>query len=156
LIIINIKQIFEFYFKCYAKKVGEDIYEYYPNKLNCMKLYIPDKEVLKKISNFRKNDIESFLKKVFNITEEEKNTVIRTYFDNTNELRLKNFPAKEKKKIIVLQEITNLFNKTKRYTESEINQIIGSVYDDFATIRRYLIEYGFMDRTQNCSEYWVK
>lgn len=90
------------------------------------------------------------------ITEDEKNSVLKTYFDKSNGLRLKNFPAKEKKKIIVLQEIVSLFDKTRRYTESEINEIIGSIYDDFATIRRYLIEYGFMDRTQNCSEYWVK
>jgi len=27
---------------------------------------------------------------------------------------------------------------------------------DHATLRRYLIEYGFLERTQDCGTYWVK
>ncbi|MBJ6950597.1 DUF2087 domain-containing protein, partial [Vibrio cholerae] len=29
-------------------------------------------------------------------------------------------------------------------------------YPDFVTLRRYLIEYGFLDRTDDGSQYWVK
>ncbi len=60
--------IFEFVFKCNAKKVGEKLYEYYPNKLEDMQIYIPPNKDEK---IFIKNDkiyIENFLKKVFNIT----------------------------------------------------------------------------------------
>lgn len=86
--------------------------------------------------------------------EEEK--VISTMFSSLNPLRLKTFPAKEKKKIVILKKISEQFEKNKRYSEKEINHIIKKIYEDFATIRRYLIEYGFMERTNDCKEYWVK
>jgi len=37
-----------------------------------------------------------------------------------------------------------------------VNEIIKNRYPDFVTIRRYLIEYGFMERKPNGSEYWLK
>jgi hypothetical protein len=89
------------------------------------------------------------------ITEDEKNTVLKNYFDSSL-LKLKVIPPKEKKKIIILQHIVGMFDKTKKYTEKELNVVLKSINEDYATLRRYLIEYGFMDRTPNCSEYWVK
>lgn len=71
--------IFEFYFKCQAKKVGNNIYEYYPNKLNNVKIYLPQENIQKNISDLGKISIEIFLKKVFNITEEEVNNIIYKY-----------------------------------------------------------------------------
>ncbi|MFR2551837.1 MAG: DUF2087 domain-containing protein [Clostridioides difficile] len=41
------------------------------------------------------------------------------------------------------------FERGKKYSEKEVNQILESIYDDFATIRRYLIEYGFMSRNKS-------
>jgi len=37
-----------------------------------------------------------------------------------------------------------------------VNEIIKSLIDDYVTVRRYLIEYGFMDRNKDGSEYRVK
>jgi len=48
------------------------------------------------------------------------------------------------------------FDSSEKYTEKEVNQILESVYPDFVTLRRYLIEYGFLDRTADGSKYWVK
>jgi hypothetical protein len=90
------------------------------------------------------------------ITEEERETTLKTYFLPQENLKLKKFPAREKKKVVVLQKIAATFGAKRRYTESEVNDILKSIYDDFATIRRYLIEYGFMERTKDCREYWVK
>lgn len=70
--------IFEFYFKCIAKKVGVNLFEYYPNKLNFMKIYLPDKKSDKNISNLGNISIEIFLEKVFNISGEEK-AIINKY-----------------------------------------------------------------------------
>jgi adenine-specific DNA-methyltransferase len=72
--------IFEFYFKCQAKKVGVGIYEYYPNKLNLMKIYLPNVEIQQKISFLGKFSIEYFLKKVFNIGEEENQIINKFIF----------------------------------------------------------------------------
>ena len=72
-------------------------------------------------------------------------------------LRLKNFPAKEKKKIVVLVEIAGQFRRDVSYTEKEVNALLAEIYpEDYVTLRRYLIEYGFMDRTQNGSAYWLR
>ena len=71
--------IFEFYFKCRAKKVGNNIYEYYPNKLNHSKIFLPEENVWQNISDLTKNNVEIFLKKVFNISEKEVNNIIQKY-----------------------------------------------------------------------------
>jgi hypothetical protein len=90
------------------------------------------------------------------ITEDEKNAVLKNYFDKNNDRKLKTIPPKEKKKIIILQHLVSFFEKSKIYSEKEVNNILKEVHEDYATLRRYLIEYGFMERTDNCSEYWVK
>lgn len=90
----------------------------------------------------------------YNITDKEKLQTIKNYI--TKEGGLKNFPSKEKKKIIILEEIMKNFSKGKIYTEKDINKILKRIYEDNVTIRRYLIEYGFLDRSKDCSKYWVK
>jgi adenine-specific DNA-methyltransferase len=67
--------VFEFYFKCRAKKVGVDIYDYYPNKLKLMKIYIPHGKTVQNISKLGKFSIDNYLKKVFNINCEERKII---------------------------------------------------------------------------------
>lgn len=47
------------------------------------------------------------------------------------------------------------FELNKIYSEKEINEILKSIYTDFAIIRRSLIDYGLMGRNQDGTEYWV-
>jgi hypothetical protein len=89
-------------------------------------------------------------------TVEESEKIIKTAFISLSPLKLKAFPAREKKKIIVLKKIMEQFDAEKHYNEKELNRILKSVYEDYPTIRRYLIEYGFMERTNDCKEYWIK
>lgn len=89
-------------------------------------------------------------------TEEEKQKVLSTYFKKGIDGSLDTFPSKEKRKLIVLQSILKRFEPSRVYTEKEINEILKTIYSDFATIRRSLIEYGFMDRSKDCAEYWIK
>jgi hypothetical protein len=89
-------------------------------------------------------------------TEKEKVDVISKYFEDDGAGRLKTFSMKEKNKLAVLKHIMNRFETDRSYTEKEVNEIIGEIYDDFVTIRRYLIEFAFMDRKPNGSSYWVK
>ncbi|MET3697565.1 transcriptional regulator [Bacillus oleivorans] len=90
------------------------------------------------------------------ITKEEKEKVLATYFKQGPDGPLDTFPSKEKRKIIVLQQILKRFDVNKKYTEREVNEVIKTAHPDFATIRRYFIEYGFMDRNKECTQYWVK
>ena len=87
------------------------------------------------------------------ITEKDRENVIKNYI---KEDRLTVFPSKEKKKIIILQYFMKKFELNRSYSEKEVNEIIKQLYDDYVTVRRYLIEYGFMERNNDCSQYWVR
>jgi hypothetical protein len=90
------------------------------------------------------------------ITNEEENKIIASAFESLKPLKLKLFSSKEKKKIVILRKIASQFEKGRKYSEKEVNAILKDIFEDFATIRRYLIEYGFMERTNDCREYWLK
>ena len=91
----------------------------------------------------------------YGITESEKKKTIATYFDENG--ALKQMPAREKKKIIVLYEIVRNFKPGQAYSEAEVNRVLKRIYEaDFPTIRRYLIEYGFLERSRDCSVYRLK
>jgi hypothetical protein len=88
------------------------------------------------------------------ITESERQSVLKAHLAKDN--KLISFPVKEKKKVVILQHIAKSFDQNKKYSEKEVNVILKSIYEDYATVRRYMIEYGFLERTVDCSEYWVK
>jgi hypothetical protein len=87
------------------------------------------------------------------ITESEKKEYIGKYFDGK---RLLQFPTRQKRIIVILQHIVLNFEENRKYTEKEVNEILKAFFGDYVTLRRYLIEYGFMERTQDCHEYWRK
>ncbi|KAF1301262.1 MULTISPECIES: DUF2087 domain-containing protein [Enterococcus] len=89
----------------------------------------------------------------YQITEAEKQKVLANYLDEKG--RISQFPSKEKRKIILLTVIAQRFDPQKNYSEPAVNEIIKQFMDDFATIRRYLIEYGFLKRTKDGKTYWV-
>ncbi|GAA0076769.1 DUF2087 domain-containing protein [Clostridium sp. CTA-5] len=90
----------------------------------------------------------------YNITDKERESTIKNYMDENG--AIKTYPAKEKKKIIILGEVVKNFSKGKKYSEKEINRILKRIYEDYASIRRALIEYGFIERSNDCSSYWIK
>ncbi|KUO74107.1 MAG: transcriptional regulator [Desulfosporosinus sp. BRH_c37] len=92
----------------------------------------------------------------YNVTQQDSDKLLKAFFPEGTEGPLKTFSIKEKHKLVVLQEIAKRFQGAQTYTEKEINQILKLVYHDFATLRRYLIEYGFLDRTPDGSQYWLR
>jgi len=99
---------------------------------------------------------ETMVDERYAITEEERRKVLSTYFKDGLDGKLSQFPSKEKRKIIILSYLITKFAKGKSYTESEVNELLKKFYEDYATLRRYLIEYGFLDRNRDGSLYWVK
>ena len=97
----------------------------------------------------------AFVDDRFVITEQEREKILNGVFLSLDPLRLKAFPPKEKKKVVILTAIAGQFELGRRYTEREVNEIIQPIYHDYVTLRRYLISYGFMSRTRNGSEYWL-
>ena len=97
----------------------------------------------------------SMIDERYGITSQEREKTIKTYMEENG--AIKQFPAREKKKIIVLGEIAKCFQAEKKYTEQEVNRILRRIYEaDYPTIRRALIEYGFMERSADCQVYRVK
>ena len=90
------------------------------------------------------------------VTDAEAAKIIKTFFTSISPPVLKTFSSKEKNKLVILKVIAEQFEDSKKYTEKQVNEIIKAIYSDYATIRRYLIEYGFMGRKSDGSEYWLK
>ncbi|EOL42067.1 DUF2087 domain-containing protein [Enterococcus phoeniculicola] len=89
----------------------------------------------------------------YQITEAERKRVIQTYVDENGFVQ--QFPSKEKRKIIILGETVKKFDRQKNYSEQAVNEILKQMFTDYVTVRRYLIEYGFMQRTKDGQTYWV-
>ncbi|HLV08735.1 MAG TPA: DUF2087 domain-containing protein [Halanaerobiales bacterium] len=97
------------------------------------------------------------IKDKYNINKEEREKVIRNYFKVENgDEKLSILPGKEKKKVIVLKYIMKNFKGNTKYDYKQINQKLKEIYFDHTTIRRHLIDYGFMERTRDGKYYWVK
>lgn len=92
----------------------------------------------------------------FAITAQENAAILATYLKQGPNGPLESFPLKEKKRVAILRHILKYFDANKMYTEKEVNAIIKQFHSDYALLRRHLIEYGFMERTQDGSSYWVK
>lgn len=78
-------------------------------------------------------------------TEENAETakVLRAFFDGE---RLRQIPAARKKRVIILRRLLERFDPGRDYPEAEVNQILQRAHEDFATLRRELVDYGFMTR----------
>ncbi len=80
---------------------------------------------------------------------DDEETVLRTFFRDG---RLTEIPAKEAKRRIVLERIAIEFEPGVRYDEREVNAIVGRFFNDYASLRRYLVDGGFLSREHG--EYW--
>jgi hypothetical protein len=89
---------------------------------------------------------------------DEYESVLKQYFPNGLEGALGSFPRKEKRKVAVLRHIASRLEPGEKYTEKQINERLKAVWaEDYVLLRRYLIEYGFVDRKDDCSAYaWMK
>ncbi len=69
--------------------------------------------------------------------------------------RLLRFPAKEKKWLVILRWLATRFRPGVRYTEKQVNATLTAIHDDYATLRRSLVMYGFMRRERGGGDYWL-
>lgn len=80
---------------------------------------------------------------VANDDERFRAKVIRDFFVGE---RLKEIPAQRKRRVIVLQHLMDRFDPARTFTEREVNDLLKPAHDDVATLRRELVDYGFMER----------
>jgi DNA-binding transcriptional ArsR family regulator len=74
--------------------------------------------------------------------------------------RLDRIPAQEKKRLVILQFLAESdFEPGRSYPEKEVNQVLALRHPDVASLRRYLVDLGYMERTASVyrlrpSEHW--
>jgi len=66
--------------------------------------------------------------------------------------RITTMPAKRAKRLVLLDHVAGQFEIGVHYSELEVNAVLRAVYDDYVTLRRYLVDEGFLDRDRG--EYW--
>ena len=70
--------------------------------------------------------------------------VLRSFF--TGEL-LTSIPVQRAKRLVVLRHMAEMtFERKHKYPEKEVNQRLGARHPDAASLRRYLVDEGFMTR----------
>ena len=90
---------------------------------------------------------------------DENTKMLESLFESLSPLVLKTFnmkKKKEEKRLLILQTVARQFEKGRRYSNKQTDDILKGIYHDYATLRRSLVDYGFMERTGDCREYWVK
>ncbi len=79
---------------------------------------------------------------------------IENFLDDSG--RLKQLPAKYSKKLLAYGYLATKFENDVQYTEQEVNAIIGTwhTFSDHSSLRRGLIDSGYLIRTQDGNQYW--
>jgi predicted transcriptional regulator len=75
--------------------------------------------------------------------------VLRDYMQDG---QLKSIPRQWKKRDVILRYLVEKFDPERRYTEREVNEIISQTHEDYATLRRELIDSRYMAREREV--YW--
>ncbi|MDP9296174.1 MAG: DUF2087 domain-containing protein [Actinomycetota bacterium] len=79
----------------------------------------------------------------------DEEAVLRQYF---REGRLREIPAKQFKRLVVLNRIALEFEVGRRYSEPEVNEIVIRFHNDYASLRRYLVDEELLSREHGV--YW--
>ena len=84
---------------------------------------------------------------------EEDTQVLRDYTENG---RITHLPSKQKKTLVILHWLATLFKPDTLYTELEVNAVIKGVYEtDFVSLRRDLVDFGYLRRERGGGKYWL-
>jgi len=73
-------------------------------------------------------------------------SVIANFFENG---RLKQLPAQQKKREVVLRHLLETLDPKQEYPEEEIDRHIQGYFDDYCTVRREMIAFGMLSRRRN-------
>lgn len=77
-------------------------------------------------------------------------TVLRTFVGPDGRITM--LPRRLAKRLVVLDHAAAGFEVGVDYTEAQVNDILRRLYDDHVTLRRYLVDEGFLSR--EAGRYW--
>ena len=75
--------------------------------------------------------------------------VLRDFLDGE---RLKSIPRQWKKREVILRYLAEQFEFGRRYSEKEVNEILSRTHEDYAALRRYLVDSQQLARERDI--YW--
>lgn len=67
-----------------------------------------------------------------------------------------NMPRKQEEKYKLFVYLSKICFEEKKYTEKEINEILKRHYKDHCYLRRYMVDFRILKRTDDGSEYWFE
>lgn len=81
------------------------------------------------------------------LSEEER--ILQTWVKNG---RIVDIPSQEKKKQVIIRWVAGQIDPDRRWTEREFSQWLAQFNEDYAFLRRYLVDNGYMARENGI--YW--
>jgi len=83
---------------------------------------------------------------------EDQRKLVSSYLQPDGSLKM--IPTQSKKIKIVLEYIIKSFEFDTNYSEKDVNEILKKYNPDTAILRRYLVDYQYLDRERDGSRYW--
>ena len=80
-----------------------------------------------------------------------RNRVLETFIKDG---RIVQIPRQNAKRRVILDVLAQEFEPGVRYSEREVNEIVGRFHADTAALRRYLVDEEFMERDPPGTLYW--
>jgi len=69
--------------------------------------------------------------------------------------RLAKIPRKHSTRLTLLDLLAQAFEPGRHYAEADVNAVLRAVHSDFAALRRYLVDEGFLDR-EVLAQWWIR
>ncbi len=77
------------------------------------------------------------------ISEEEKQKILETFFKDG---KIEQMPSKASKRAVLWEKVASMLDENKEYSEFELTKFLKPIYADFCTLRRDLVDNGFLIR----------
>jgi hypothetical protein len=73
----------------------------------------------------------------------EQAVVLRNFVEHG---RLKALPVRASQRRVVLEYLASRFDRGVEYPEADVNELLKRFHDDYASLRRFLVDEGFLTR----------
>jgi len=127
---------------------NQRFYRLDPQRLARMKQLVADVETLPSADEAKADD--SWID-ALEMSEEERK-ILRDYTANG---RIQQLPSRQKKLLVILRWLASQFQPGVKYTEREVNAILTQYHEDYAGLRRDLVDFGFLRRERGGGKYWL-
>lgn len=108
-----------------------------------------DREVLREVAGALADDVIADPSVTDGPWSADETQVLSRFFRGS---KLESIPANHSKRLVVLERLAMEFEPGLRYEERQVNLTLQMFHPDFAALRRYLVDDGFLTRADGV--YW--